>query len=112
MFVLGTFQLSAWAKTSQKLWVEKVEQRLGVTNSSLVAMRVVKMLGLSNKIYDIITEFRRVEIICSSRFRQLLIGKIFFCELPSYINTIILILLNNDPLTLIQLIHLGFLRRW
>jgi hypothetical protein len=78
--VLATFKFSAWAKAAQRVWIENVERRLGVTTVMIGAMRTVKMLGLSELMSNIISNFRRVEIASSSRYRKVLIGIIFFCE--------------------------------
>ncbi|KAK5991839.1 ABC multidrug transporter B [Cladobotryum mycophilum] len=82
VFVLVTFQLSAWSKATQKIWIEMVEQRLGITTSMLASMRAVKMLGLSQKIFDLITNFRHAEINGSKKFRKLLVLRIFFSNSP------------------------------
>ncbi|RYP65399.1 hypothetical protein DL771_008344 [Monosporascus sp. 5C6A] len=81
-FVLATFKFSAWAKAAQRVWIENVERRLGVTTVMIGAMRTVKMLGLSEKMSGIISNFRTVEIDSSSRYRKILIGIIFFSVLP------------------------------
>jgi ATP-binding cassette subfamily C (CFTR/MRP) protein 1 len=80
VFVIGTFKFSAWAKTAQRVWIENVEKRLGVTTAMIEAMKTVKMLGLSEKMSNIISNFRTIEIDSSSRYRKILIGIIFFCE--------------------------------
>ncbi|KAF2444598.1 putative multidrug resistance-associated protein [Karstenula rhodostoma CBS 690.94] len=83
VFVLGTFKFSTWAKAAQRVWIENVEKRLGVTTVVLEAMRTVKMLGLSEKLSDIISNLRTVEIDSSSRYRKILIGIIFSSALPT-----------------------------
>lgn len=80
VFVLSTFKFSTWAKAAQRVWIENVEKRLGVTTVMIEAMRTVKMLGLSDKMSKIISHFRAVEIDSSSKYRKILIGIIFFCE--------------------------------
>ncbi|KAF2253629.1 putative multidrug resistance-associated protein [Trematosphaeria pertusa] len=82
IFALATFKFSAWAKAAQRVWIENVERRLGVTTVMIGAMRTVKMLGLSGKMSNIISNFRTVEIDSSSRYRKILIGIIFFSVLP------------------------------
>ncbi|RYP65462.1 hypothetical protein DL770_008992 [Monosporascus sp. CRB-9-2] len=82
IFVLATFKFSAWAKAAQRVWIENVERRLGVTTVMIGAMRTVKMLGLSEKMSNIISNFRTVEIDSSSRYRKILIGIIFSSVLP------------------------------
>jgi ATP-binding cassette, subfamily C (CFTR/MRP), member 1 len=80
VFVLATFQVSAWAKATQRVWVERVETRLAVTSSMLGDMRAVKMLGLRDKMFDIIHRLRQSEINGSSKFRKVLIVEIFLCK--------------------------------
>lgn len=79
-FVLMTFKISARGKRYQKLWAEKVEERLAVTSSMLGDMRAIKMLGLSDKLFDIIDRLRRAEIYESRKLRKLLVSEIFFCK--------------------------------
>ena len=78
---MATFRLSAWAKSSQRLWVEKVEERLVTTSNMLKDIRAVKMLGVSDRMFDIISRFRQVEITKSKKFRKILVAEIFFCKI-------------------------------
>ena len=77
---MTTFKLSTLGKTSQKRWIEKVETRLSVTSSMLGDIKAVKMLGLTDKLFDIIHRLQWVEIETSKRFRKIFIGQVFFCE--------------------------------
>jgi len=43
-------------------------------------MKAVKMLGLTNKMFDIIDRLQRIEIETSRRFRKIFIAQVFFCE--------------------------------
>jgi hypothetical protein len=79
-FVLVTFQIAAWSNKYQKSWIEKVEERLSVTSSILGDMRAIKMLGLSDKLFNIIDRLRQAEISESVKFRRMLISQIFFCK--------------------------------
>ncbi|UKZ57189.1 hypothetical protein TrVGV298_011041 [Trichoderma virens] len=50
VFIGATLPLSASTSTAQRLWVEKVEDRLRLTSHVLENIKAVKMLGLSKKI--------------------------------------------------------------
>lgn len=90
--MVAVFKFSAWAKAAQKIWIENVEKRLGVTTAMVEAMRTVKMLGLSDRMSDIVSNFRAVEIDSSSRYRKILIGVICFCESSVSGNALVLYL--------------------
>lgn len=57
-----------------------MEARLSVTSSMLGDMKAVKMLGLSSKMFDIISRLRNIEIDKSAKYRKVLLGEIFFCK--------------------------------
>ncbi|QKX54680.1 uncharacterized protein TRUGW13939_01768 [Talaromyces rugulosus] len=88
-FVLVTFQIAAWSNKYQKLWIEKVEERLSVTSSILGDMRAIKMLGLSDKLFNIIDRLRQAEITESVKFRRMLISQIFFANSPSVLAPVV-----------------------
>ncbi|KAF2649718.1 P-loop containing nucleoside triphosphate hydrolase protein, partial [Lophiostoma macrostomum CBS 122681] len=82
IFALATYKLGTWAKAAQRVWIENVERRLGITTVMLGAMRTVKMLGLSQKMANIISNLRAVEINRSSSYRKILISIIFLSVVP------------------------------
>ena len=67
-------------KTSQKRWIERVEKRLSVISSMLGDIKAVKMLGLTDKMFDIIDRLQRIEVKTSMRFRKIFIAQVFFCK--------------------------------
>jgi hypothetical protein len=79
VFVSATFKLSAASSTSQRAWVEKVEERLQITSYSLERIKEVKMLGLSETISRVIRGLRAAEIAVSAVFRKLLIVRVILC---------------------------------
>ncbi|CRG91304.1 ABC transporter C family member 3 [Talaromyces islandicus] len=83
VFVLVTFQIAAWSNKYQKSWIEKVEERLSVTSSIVGDMKAIKMLGLGDKLFNIIDKLRQAEITESIKFRRLIISQIFFSNSPS-----------------------------
>jgi len=80
IFIGATFKISALASNSQRLWIERVEERLKITSSMLGDMKAVKMLGLTDKMESIIQGLRQVEIETSKVFRKILIWQIFLCK--------------------------------
>lgn len=80
VFIGATLPLSASTSTAQRLWVEKVEDRLRLTSHVLENIKAVKMLGLSEKLSSIIQGLRHAEIVASAAFRKLLIWRIVLCK--------------------------------
>ncbi|KAI0170239.1 ABC transporter [Pestalotiopsis sp. NC0098] len=72
LIFLITGPLSNSAKTAQKLWIEKVQERLRITSAMLDDMKAVKMLGLSSVTSEIVESLRRAEIEKSEVYRKLM----------------------------------------
>ncbi|KAL4991624.1 P-loop containing nucleoside triphosphate hydrolase protein [Aspergillus falconensis] len=83
VFVSLTFKLSAAANKFQRLWIEKVQERLRLTCYALENIKAVKMLGLSERIFPIVQKLREAEITTSVVFRKLLIGTITLSNSPA-----------------------------
>ncbi|RDW93046.1 ABC transporter, integral membrane type 1 [Aspergillus mulundensis] len=83
VFISATFKLSAYTNKYQRLWIEKVEDRLRLTSYTLENIKAVKMLGLSDKIFGIVQRLREAEIATSAVFRKLLIGTITLSNSPA-----------------------------
>lgn len=54
--------ISTSSGSAQKQWIEKVQKRLAVTSSMLGDMKAVQMLGLSSKLFSIISKLREIEL--------------------------------------------------
>ncbi|KAJ5592008.1 uncharacterized protein N7459_002377 [Penicillium hispanicum] len=80
--VSGTIPVSSKSNTAQKLWIERVQARLSVVSSMLHDMKAVKMLGLSEKLFQSVSRLREVELQVSERFRYLLVGQVILSNLP------------------------------
>ncbi|KAJ5727659.1 multidrug resistance-associated protein [Penicillium malachiteum] len=76
--IVASIPVSRRFKEKQRLWVERIGRRVIVTAGALGNIKVVKMLGLKNLVYDIVQELREVELQTSRRFRTLLIWTIVF----------------------------------
>ncbi|KAL4962566.1 ABC transporter [Aspergillus stella-maris] len=83
VFVSLMFKLSAATKKFQRLWIEKVQERLQFTSHALENIKAIKMLGLSGKIFSIAQQLREAEITTSATFRKLLIGTITLSNTPA-----------------------------
>ncbi|KGO72305.1 ABC transporter, integral membrane type 1 [Penicillium expansum] len=81
--VAATMKLAAASSTSQRSWVEKVEDRLRMTSLALEKIKEVKMLGLSEKISSIIRGLRQAEVATSAVFRKLLIVRVVISNSPT-----------------------------
>ncbi|KAG8409595.1 hypothetical protein J3459_017421 [Metarhizium acridum] len=82
IFVAITSKVSASAGTSQRLWVEKVQERLRVTTAVLGDMKSVKLLGLPAVLSKIISATRLDEIKTSEKFRKIIVATILLSLTP------------------------------
>lgn len=65
--------------STQRRWIEKVQERLHVTSSMLGDMKAVKMLGLEQVMANLVQKLRRDEIETSKAFRKLLMAMVLLC---------------------------------
>ena len=69
-------------------------------------MKSIKMLGLTEKLFESVSQLRRVELQVSERFRRLLVGQVILCKLLVHTQReqaafgILIVKLANIPLTL------------
>ena len=66
-------------------WIERVQKRVAATAGFLNDIKAVKMLGLSDALYNITTKLREDELHASSKFRKLLVLQILtgeYCNTP------------------------------
>ncbi|KAK8064708.1 hypothetical protein PG994_007346 [Apiospora phragmitis] len=61
--------LASAAGNAQVPWLEAIEKRLAVTSKMLGGIKAIRMAGLTEKLHEIVTSLRRVEIRASRRFR-------------------------------------------
>lgn len=78
-------KLSGASKDAQVAWIEKVQERLKITSSTLGDMKAVKMLGMSNVMFNIIQGLRQMEIATSKRFRKFLVLQLLLCKSIVYL---------------------------
>ncbi|KAB8206354.1 P-loop containing nucleoside triphosphate hydrolase protein [Aspergillus parasiticus] len=78
----GTFLISTRMATAQRAWVEKVQVRLTVTSTMLGNIKAVKMLGLTDVLYQMLSSLRQIELNTSQRFRKLLLCTVSLSNIP------------------------------
>lgn len=76
--------VSALSAGAQKAWVQQIEKRLAVTSSVLGDMKAVKMLGLTDVLYSIISVLRKVELKTSTKLRKLILLQVAICKAEGY----------------------------
>ncbi|OAR00109.1 hypothetical protein LLEC1_04813 [Akanthomyces lecanii] len=81
-FTLTSFRAAGVMTARQKLWLEAVQRRVNFTAKVLSHMKQVKMLGLSDKMQQIIRKFRVAEIDRSKKLRRLSSFNICLMNLP------------------------------
>jgi ABC-type multidrug transport system fused ATPase/permease subunit len=71
---LFSLVISALSRRYQKDWLESIEARVEATSSMLNSMKMIKLRGLTQKLYDTIYGLKETEIYMSLRFRRVLIA--------------------------------------
>jgi ATP-binding cassette subfamily C (CFTR/MRP) protein 1 len=79
--VLVSIPISQRSNEAISRWIERVQDRLSATSSMLHDMKAVKMLGLSDRLFDYVSQLRIMELQVSERFRKLLIGQVLLCRM-------------------------------
>ncbi|KAK4204615.1 P-loop containing nucleoside triphosphate hydrolase protein [Triangularia verruculosa] len=80
-----TFLIAINFGPAQKLWVEKVQDRIRVTATMLSGMKAVKMLGYTAAMENLIDQLRKTELHASEKFRRLLVWQILLGNGPAMI---------------------------
>lgn len=68
------------AKTTQRRWIEVIQERLKVTSALLQNIKAVKMLGLTDVTASIIQKLRMEEIKASTTYRKVLLSILLLCK--------------------------------
>jgi ATP-binding cassette subfamily C (CFTR/MRP) protein 1 len=67
--VYASFHVTKRIGPRQAQWVKAIQRRVGITSSLLGSMKSVKMMGLSNTLFDTLDSHRIRELNMSKRFR-------------------------------------------
>ncbi len=63
----------------QAQWVKAIQKRVGVTSSMLGSMKSVKMMGLSDTMFETLDSYRVRELKLSKHFRWMSLGRMILC---------------------------------
>ncbi|KAM4057529.1 ABC transporter [Hirsutella rhossiliensis] len=107
-----SLKAATYVSARQRIWLEAIEDRVNFTAHVLSHMKVAKMLGLSEKLQDLIQGMRVRELELSKRFRRLSSFNVCLSNLPSIICqlitfaafTIVIKIQGGGPLGLSQAI--------
>lgn len=88
-FTLLSFSVARFITERQRLWLEAVQRRVNFTTNVLSHMKNVKMLGLGDKMQQLIRNFRDAEIVRSKKFRTLSSLNICIMNLPDSIGSFV-----------------------
>lgn len=81
--VIAMIPISTKTGEAQKQWIDRVQKRLSVVSGTLNDIKGVHMLGLTDRLFFLISELRKLEVETSKRFRKLLIWQIAICKFDS-----------------------------
>jgi len=68
----------------QAQWVRAIQRRVGITSSMLGSMKSVKMMGLSNNLFNTLDAHRVRELNLSKHFRLMGLYRVALCEYHSF----------------------------
>ncbi|KAJ3497293.1 hypothetical protein NLG97_g2019 [Lecanicillium saksenae] len=81
--IVGASQIGNHFGPAMIAWIKRVQTRVAVTASFLNDIKAVKMLGLSDALYEITKKLRRDELRASGKFRRLLVLQILTGNIPT-----------------------------
>ncbi|OJJ95656.1 hypothetical protein ASPACDRAFT_1875772 [Aspergillus aculeatus ATCC 16872] len=96
---LLTMRFGASAGRQQEAWMEVVEKRVGMTSSTLSAMKSLRMSGLMRKVMGILQQARENELKAAAGFRWWEIGAMMMGESTTYIPSRFLPVIISPVLT-------------
>ncbi|TGO16824.1 hypothetical protein BTUL_0024g00700 [Botrytis tulipae] len=73
---MGSTFLGKHVGKAQQTWLAGTEKRIAATKRMLSSLKVVKMMGASQRVQMAIEKFRDLEFVASKSFRTLLIGSL------------------------------------
>lgn len=68
---LGSFLMSSYADNAQRNWMEATQARVGATVKAIAAIKVVRLLGLSDSIHAMLRGLRAAELHAARYFRHI-----------------------------------------
>jgi len=83
---LWTAIQAKFAGPRQKIWMEKIQRRVGLTSTIIGQMKHLKISGLSRPIEQSIQALRVDELKASARYRQLMVFAAFIGLMPGFLS--------------------------
>ncbi|KAF5492420.1 ABC transporter atnG [Colletotrichum siamense] len=68
---LGSMLMSAFADKAQVSWMEATQERVAMTARAVAGMKSIKLLGLSESVYDLLQKLRKAELHAARHFRHI-----------------------------------------
>jgi ATP-binding cassette subfamily C (CFTR/MRP) protein 1 len=79
--IYAASKVAAIVAPRQKVWVKAIQQRVSITSSMLGSMKSVKLMGLSDYLFESIQGQRVRELDLSKKFRVLGMFRMLLCKL-------------------------------
>ncbi|TWU72314.1 hypothetical protein ED733_000129 [Metarhizium rileyi] len=80
--IVGASRIAGHFGPAQMAWIQRVRIRVAVTSRMIGDMKAVKMLGLTDTLFDLVWKLRRAELQASEKFRKLLVWQILTGNAP------------------------------
>ncbi|GKU21657.1 unnamed protein product [Fusarium langsethiae] len=98
-----TFYMARFMGPSQKAWMEKVEQRVGVTGTVIGNMKSFKITGMTEPVETMVQAQRLEELEAGSRFRRFIIIAASLGYVPLFLAPAFTFAVGQNSLDTVQL---------
>ncbi|RGP69666.1 ABC multidrug [Fusarium sporotrichioides] len=98
-----TFYMARFMGPSQKAWMEKVEQRVGVTGTVIGNMKSFKITGMAEPVETMVQAQRLEELEAGSRFRRFIIIAASLGYVPLFLAPAFTFAVGQNSLDTVQL---------
>ncbi|KAK4216710.1 ABC transporter [Rhypophila decipiens] len=89
---IGSMLLSSHADKAQVSWMEATQKRVGVMATAISGMRNVKLLGLSDTVFDVLSRLRGGELRAARQFRYIEVLTAVIAFMPLYLSPVFTLL--------------------
>ncbi|KAG2163329.1 hypothetical protein VTO58DRAFT_110787 [Aureobasidium pullulans] len=80
-----TIWFSGYTNSFQLLWIDKVQERIGITSSILGSIKAIKLAGLNARVSNLLRRSRVTELDAANRFRTLSAVSVAIGNVPQLI---------------------------
>ncbi|KAM7187752.1 ABC transporter [Rhypophila sp. PSN 637] len=85
---IGSMLLSSHADKAQVSWMEVTQKRVGIMATAISGMRNVKILGLSDTVFDVLYRLRGGELRAARQFRYIEVLTAVIAFMPLYLSPV------------------------